>query len=123
LSYARIAWEVSSLTFILTVLYIVSIWKLSNEDNKGVFWLLLNLSISLIGSYNHIIFSSLPLAFLVGLSIDSILSKKKKNVLAIATAFVSLCIISLYFFLLNGFFTISFSSNTFTVALLFLILI
>ena len=66
----KIAWEVCTFNLLFLTAFVISLYKLSNDKNGNSFsWAFVFLFSSLLGSYNHILFSSLPLSFLAGLGL------------------------------------------------------
>ena len=66
----KIAWEVCTFNLLFLTAFVISLYKLSDDKNDiSISWAFFFLFSSLIGSYNHILFSSLPLSFLAGLSL------------------------------------------------------
>lgn len=123
LSYPRIAWEVTSLNFLLMSLYGISLFKLFENKSASLFlWIVLNLMAGFIGSYNHILFSSLLIACLLGLTLDYLLTKGRP-IIPLAVVSAGLVNYSSYFFFLNDTIQAKSYGNLRYVALLFIVLI
>lgn len=65
----RIAWEVNSLTLLFTVISFLSLFIIYNKRSNITFYALLFWIANILGSYNHVIFSSLGVALFMGLTI------------------------------------------------------
>ncbi|MGY4383397.1 hypothetical protein ACVWYN_000416 [Pedobacter sp. UYP24] len=94
----RIAWEVNTLTlFFISLLVLSSIKILESQDAKPI-WTLLFLITNILGTYNHIIFSCISVASLVGLTCWSLYlgnSHYKKIILLLTINFLNVFIVFL----------------------------
>ncbi|WP_282035848.1 hypothetical protein [Saccharicrinis aurantiacus] len=95
LCYSKIAWEVCSFNFVLISILLYSIHKLEEICSRERFlYLFIFLSVSILGSYNHIIFSSVVLALVV--SIITYLLIEKVSISQFILNCISLAFISLF---------------------------
>ena len=70
LLYAKVSWEVCSFNLLFTTLFLVSFYSVYTcNGRRRAVWNFAFLSVSLLGGYNHIIFSCLPLAAFAGIII------------------------------------------------------
>jgi len=64
----RVAWEVNSFTLIFIALNALAVTELTNDrGHKSIPWFILFLITNIAGTYNHIIFSGLSIALLLGI--------------------------------------------------------
>jgi len=65
---ARIAWEVNTFTLFFIAILLAPLLKLYQSDKRlNVFWVCLFWLTNIVGSYNHIIFSAISVAFFLGM--------------------------------------------------------
>ncbi|MEO5906690.1 MAG: hypothetical protein ABIQ11_08190 [Saprospiraceae bacterium] len=77
LIYPKIAWEVCSFTLFFLTLCSIALMKLyENKDQISPFWMLVFLSGSIAGTYNHILFSSFPFGLVTGYAIWKLYNKQ-----------------------------------------------
>lgn len=96
LVYPRIAWEVTSLTLLFLS---ISLWASQQiiKGNYDYYYIVVFLVIHLIGSYNHIIFASIPLSMLVTAIAFGMIGGRFDIKLFLLTLFNILDIVLLYF--------------------------
>ncbi|MBT1689830.1 hypothetical protein [Dawidia soli] len=77
LLYGKISWEVCSFNFLFTSLFLVSGYQVYTSGGRA--WCFVFLSVCLLGGYNHIIFSCLPLAAWVGIVVWTLFGKESPS--------------------------------------------
>jgi hypothetical protein len=104
LVYPKVAWEVCSFTLIFLVLFLISINELNQKKRSILLWQAVLFISSALGSYNHILFSSLPMATFVGLLLWKGFNGKSINgSLVITTLFInSINVILLFLYMKWG---------------------
>jgi hypothetical protein len=72
LTSPRVAWEVNSFTlFLMSLLFACLVRVHKSGGNPGTRWIMIFLITNIVGTYNHVIFSSISLSLLVGLGLWS----------------------------------------------------
>lgn len=95
LCYSKIAWEVCSFNFLFISTTLFSIHKLEINDQKNTrYYLFLFLFSTLLGSYNHILFSSVVVALFFSLFFYTWINKVDKS--DFLQNIFSVCLISLF---------------------------
>ena len=90
LVYPKIAWEVCTFNLIFLVLFLISTNELNQKKHTLIFWQAVLLLSSALGSYNHIIFSSLPIATFIGLLLWQVFNSRSINgSLTLTTLFIN----------------------------------
>lgn len=107
LCYSKIAWEVCSFNFLFIAIALFSIYKLENNNqNRSRIYLFLFLFSTLIGTYNHIIFSSSLVTMFFSIILYIWFNKIKPSdfiLNCLSIAFTSLCNVVVLFFFMNHF--------------------
>jgi hypothetical protein len=103
LTCPRVAWEVNTFSlFFISLLFtaVVNFYR-SNSFKKR--WALTILLVNSLGAYNHIIFSAIPVSMFIGLCLWALYYKNFSHKRLIILIGVSICNISLLFFIMNFF--------------------
>jgi hypothetical protein len=75
----RIAWEVNSYTLLFLVLLIYSLLGITSVDqSRSILFKIIFFITSILGTYNHIIFSCIPIAIFLGLGIYTLGDKSRR---------------------------------------------
>lgn len=103
--YPKLAWEVTTFSYLFLLLQLGLFYIIFSQNRPRTITVFAFLLINLLGSYNHILFASLPLALLIGIGIWVYLNNQvdKHHVTAIlAVNFLNICVQVLYLkFLVN----------------------
>lgn len=104
MGYSKIAWEVCSFNFLFISLSLTFLYKAEKEKRiRREVWQFLFLLSCLLGSYNHILFSSIVLALFIGTVVYLLIGSKKdgniatKNISLLALACLN--VVLLYYFM------------------------
>ena len=117
--YPKLAWEVTTFSCLFLLIQLALFYIIFSRNQPHTFTVFSFLLINLLGSYNHILFASLPLALLIGTSIWIYLNNQvDKHYLTVILAvnFLNICVQGLYLkFLVNDIW-ISYGNGIFIVA-------
>jgi hypothetical protein len=101
LLYPRIAWEITAFNFLFLAMMIFVSVKLLKATRLRILWLFLFFFISLTGSYNHFIFTSIPLAASIGCILLAFYNKRPEYVKNILPSLMNIINLVLYYLLIK----------------------
>ncbi|NQX52263.1 hypothetical protein HQN86_01420 [Pedobacter panaciterrae] len=98
----RIAWEVNSFTLFFMSLLFISFIKITNRNsNKRGLWIFLFLFINALGTYNHIIFSSISFSAFIGVLLWTAYFKSNEQIQILILLFINMCNLVIVFLVMR----------------------